>query len=509
MSQQNFNQRSSSHLYRKRDFQGYLVDNPRDKDIFVPFCIRVPAGISTFDIPVPKTYLDREFSFDNLMLIPDLYEDQAAKYKEITEEELDEIVSYLVYFQFSSDPRSTLFYGPKFEATSDIKKTPDLIKHINEHFESTKPNGIVHTACFFDWIDKRYKKNPLQTFSQYIESMAMTFYGEEYDPEKHFNALPPSARSVPGANNYLFPTILEGENLTNIRYGINLAPNCFANFSTEKNMDCIGFTLEQIGIRNKNKQYELSNYNISGYNFIACQGEVIENLKSTAITFKMYLQTRKTNYVSHPIRVRLQRKDTYVTDNYRIALEQTFVKFETTSNIKFGINYNPNKRIFTFVFPDNENMLNPKIVIPSDLAEKLGFQMIHNITRQNNVGEVIDLPFDPKETEDRARALAHDTGLIIVSDNFTGTNTTTGIDSNYMAALYPTESGTMVVHVNELCHEPPTMNLSKYNMTSQLIPVRFLLSKFLDNNDLVDLKWKQGFKMQGTLRGLDPSKFNG
>ncbi len=69
------------------------------KDIFVPFKCEVPLGSSTFEIQVPKTYLNRIFSFDNIMLISNLYAKQGQSFNEETEEELREILSYEIYIQ--------------------------------------------------------------------------------------------------------------------------------------------------------------------------------------------------------------------------------------------------------------------------------------------------------------------------------------------------------------------------------------------------------------------------
>jgi hypothetical protein len=43
---------------RKRDNQGNFIDSLEKKDIFVPFKCEVCAGTSTFEIEVPKTYLN-------------------------------------------------------------------------------------------------------------------------------------------------------------------------------------------------------------------------------------------------------------------------------------------------------------------------------------------------------------------------------------------------------------------------------------------------------------------
>ena len=63
--------------------------------------------------------------------------------------------------------------------------------------------------------------------------MAPVYYGEAYDTNKHFNALPPSARKVFFVNNYLIPTEMTEEVLKNFRLRMNIAPNSVGNFSTD------------------------------------------------------------------------------------------------------------------------------------------------------------------------------------------------------------------------------------------------------------------------------------
>jgi hypothetical protein len=72
---------------RKRDNQGNFIDSLEKKDIFVPFKCKVCAGNSTFKIQLPKTYLNQIFSFDNVMLISNLYAEQAQSFNEETKEE--------------------------------------------------------------------------------------------------------------------------------------------------------------------------------------------------------------------------------------------------------------------------------------------------------------------------------------------------------------------------------------------------------------------------------------
>ena len=244
----NVNQYNTSYSpLRKRDNQGNFADS-NTRDIFVPFKCEVPAGTSTFDIMVPITFLNRIYSFDNVMLILNMYAMQAQLFNEETEEELQEFLSYTIYFQvtFLSEKKN-LFYAPVYEMPTEVKLTVDLIQQINKYFELNKPAGIVSTPIFFDWIDLRFEKVTDKTFDEYYQSMARTYYGEDFDVSKHWNALPRSARKVFGVNNYLVPTLLIGDVLENIRLRINISPNTLASFSTNLYLLCVGFDPGQIG----------------------------------------------------------------------------------------------------------------------------------------------------------------------------------------------------------------------------------------------------------------------
>jgi hypothetical protein len=494
---------------RKRDNQGNLIDSLEKKDIFVPFKCEVPPGTSTFEIQVPKTYLNRIFSFDNIMLISNLYAEQAQSFNEETEEELREILSYEIYIQavFITEKKDK-FYGPTYEMPTEIKLTADLIKQINTYYESNKPTGIVTTPVFFDWIDLRFEKVTDKTFDEYYQSMAPTYYGEDFDPAKHFNALPRSARKVFGVNNYLLPTLLVGEVLENVRLRINIAPNSFASFSTDTHLLSMGFDSSQYGNRKyKNDNFKIENKEFAKFWNITGNQKMLPELIVTPNKFKMFMEVFEENFISKDYSLQITKKDSIKNERFETELKNAFLGFEKTGNISYGVTYNETAKRFQFMFPRNDRMVNMKVVLPRDLAERLGFELNIEITPKNSIGEPL-VVVDPKETEDRARALSNETGLIIVSDYNTGTNTTVGIGKQYMAALYPTETGNMVMHVNEICNQQPFMTLPIVNMTNEYIPVTFLLSRFLNNNKLVNLVWKEGFTMQGTMRGVHPFNMN-
>jgi hypothetical protein len=201
---------------RKRDNQGNFIDSLEKKEIFVPFRCKVRAGNSTFEIQVPKTYLNRIFSFDNVKLISNLYAEQAQSFNEETEEDLSEILSYHIYIQavFIRDKKEK-FYGPTYEMPAGVTSTVDLVKQINTYFELNKPARIYITPLFFDWTDLRFTEITDESEDEYYKRMAPVYYSEAYDANKHYNALPHSARNIRMANNYLIPTLMTEEVLKN------------------------------------------------------------------------------------------------------------------------------------------------------------------------------------------------------------------------------------------------------------------------------------------------------
>ena len=490
---------------RKRDNQGNFIDSLEKKDIFVPFKCEVRAGNSTFEIQVPKTYLNRIFSFDNVMLISNLYAEQAQSFNEETEEELSEILSFNIYIQavFMRDKKDK-FYGPTYEMPAGVTSTVDLVKQINTYFELNKPAGIYITPVFFDWIDLRYKEITDESEDEYYQRMAPVYYGEAYDANKHYNALPHSARNIRMANNYLIPTQMTDDLLLNFRLRMNIAPNSVANFSTDMHLMSMGFDEAQYGTRVKNNDsYRMKNQRFENYKTIEAKDEYMIDLIPTNNKLKVSADILEQSFVSENYVLQITKKDFVKNEVIEIKLKDILSDFEKTSNISFGVSYLAPVKKFKFFFPKNNKIGNMTIVLSTDFAERLGFEFNTEITPANALGEALVIT-DPKETENRARALSHETGLIIVSNCNESGMETVGIQEKFMAALYPTETGNMVMHVNEICNQSPTVTLPTFNYTEDQIPLTFLLSRLTDRNQTVKLVWKDGITMQGTLRGLYP-----
>ena len=495
--------------WRKRNRDGFLENSPFFKDVFVVFKIAIPAGHSKFEVPIPKNYRDREFSFDDLFLIPVLYSDQAQEYDMETEEERNEVLLMGMSLRINFDDRND-FYPDVYIGKRGMTTTVELAKEVNNFFEIKKPAAILHLGAFFDWYDLRFDPEGDETFDQFIQKMALVYYGEPYDSSKHYNALPPSARSIYDVNNYLFPTVITRQMLENVRYRINIAPNTNMIFSTDGHLLDMGFSAAQIGKRIGRNQFYFFNSHKTAYLVIPAQDEMSIDLNTDPVTFKVRLGINNSIFISEPNYVSISRKDAEKNPNYEKSIKKTMEEFAMECNLKFGISYDDRSKKFTFVFPNNSqnSMRDATVILSTELSERLGFEQVTEITELNKTGNRVEDAPDPKDTEDKARALGYDTSVVIVSDaNESFTTASSGVAETYMASLYPTKTGTMQMKINPFCKEQPSMMVDgMFADAPATIPAVFSLSTFLDHNRMIKFNWKVGAFVNGTLRGIHPSK---
>jgi hypothetical protein len=267
------------------------------------------------------------------MLISNLYAEKAQSFNKETEEELREVLSYEIYIQavFITDKKDK-FYGPTYEMPAGVTMTVDLVKHVNTYFESNKPTGIVTTPVFFDWVDLRFDSVTDKTFDEYYQSMAQVYYGKSFDPAKHFNALPHSARKVLGVNNYLLPTLLVGEVLENVRLRINIAPNLYASFSTDTHLLIMGFDSSQYGNRKyKNDSFKIENKGFAKFLDIIGNQKMLPELIVTPNKFTIFMEVFEENFISKDYSLQITKKDSIKNERFETELKKAFLGFDMVS----------------------------------------------------------------------------------------------------------------------------------------------------------------------------------
>jgi len=413
---------------RKRTCEGEL------KEVYVSFKTRIPAGSCKFVVKVPKLNTDRHFFFSSLFLTPDFYSLEAEKENLDDPDVLNTPISYKLQlktvFTLSNALHPAEFWFPK-----SYTKHSELVEKTNNFFEVKKPSVCPHLGCFYDWTDLRYQEEEGETWDEFVRKMALVYYNVPFDESKHFNALPPSARSIPGANNYLFPTELNRENLDHLRIRLFLAPNINATISTVGQMKSLGFTKEQLAKKQYNRVV-MESYNTPGYSIIEAEGPMLEIFNNK--------------------------------NQFKLAA-----------------------------------IANCTLIVAKDLAERLGFGLITDITETNKKGERVDDNIDVSKSEARARALGYDTGVLIVTNEGTSSNLMSGFSDQFMCCLYPTSTGTFEIPMLESCFSPPTMSMpQQFQSASGFVPITFKVSRFLDTDEPVNLDWKNGAFISGLLRGV-------
>jgi hypothetical protein len=468
-------------------------------EVFVHFKRRLGAQQSHFTVNVPAIFSDRQFFFSSLVVLPDFYSLEAL-YEGLDDPTVfNTEIPYEIQFKVNYLD-SPAFYADEYTIPAGISTPPQLVQSINAFFEAHKPTMASRLGSFLDWIDVRF--NPTrETWQQWMEREALAYYGQALDPALHFNALPVSARSIKGVNNYLYPTHLNEVDKSNIRFRMAWAPNSMLLFSTHNQLQALGFSVGQIGERKMRSKYKWPNESNANYLFVTAEDECSNDVQKTPV-FRMSLAVLNKNYLSESVVVLMKKGDSIKNINFINLLKPALENFSYEANVKLGLAYNEQDHRFTFTFPEDRAIALATLIVPSELGLRLGFNLVTEINIHNKKGEPVPDTVDVKQTEAKARALGYDTGVIIVSDNNRPANTAAGISEQFMCSLYPTPTGTFEISLLENCFAPPTTPLPNfYDMQNNTIPATFNLSRYLDDGSLTKLDWKNTAFVSGLLRG--------
>jgi hypothetical protein len=129
--------------------------------------------------------------------------------------------------------------------------------------------------------------------------MAPVYYGKAYNANKHYNALPHSARNIQKANNDPIPTEMTEEILKNFRLRMNIAPNYVGNFSTDLYLLSLGFDSSQYGkSKYTTDSFKMENRNLQPFRTVEANGEILPELIVTPNKFRMSLDIFEVNLIS-------------------------------------------------------------------------------------------------------------------------------------------------------------------------------------------------------------------
>lgn len=437
----------------------------------------IEEGESSFTIEVPKSYgsivmpnlevRHRQFYFSDLYFIPGFYKQKAAQLGLEQEENTAGLIDFQFRMSYTVSPdlykNAAGTEDVKFEHGNTERAVDVLIKQVNAHFESTKPENIVSSVFFLDWIDLQWTEDgedesSMMDPSIVIPTLTSMYYGaDEYNEELFFNALEPSTRKLPDVNNFKFPSnAAQSPDLwANIRIRLNIAPNTKILVSTHTLLEQLGFTIEQLALPKDRRRYVFENPTTDAYITMVAQNPIKTGGRITGTTTTIFPAIVKKTFQSDWHRLTPILKD-YDKNNYILNIvKDAFDAVSRKSNISVGIEFQPMQRQFRVEFPRN-NRLSAVVNCDRDFSIRLGYEGRFSI--DNTVLPVAVNDRSSKvDAEGQSRAIVYDTVMAMITMENSSSAITAGMDETLMACLYPSGSGTM-----SMTSRPPATNFFEY-----------------------------------------------
>ena len=502
----------------------------------------VEEGCSSFTVEVPKSYDSvvlpnseirrRQFYFSDLYLIPGFYKQRAAQLGLEIEEEEEKLIDLecRMTFTVSSDlykDKDDRMRDVKFQHTSAESLVDELVKTINAHFQATMPEGLVHPALIIDWIDTNWvdEENESEILDPdvVVPTMTAMYYGnQDYSDDLYYNALEPAMRSVPGVNNFKFPTqaFESPEIWSGVRLRIHIAPNTKILVSTHTLLEQLGFSVEQLGLPKDKKRYVFENPVVDSYTTLVAEDPIKNEGKiagtSTTIFPVPVKKTFQTDWVKLVPKMREFDNNEYILE----LVKEAFATLSENANIHVDIELMQGKRQFRIVFPSNDR-LGVVVHVDRDFSARLGFE-----GRLNIDSRVLSVAIAEKNTridaEGQSRALVYDTVMIMVTMESSSSAITAGLNETLLACLYPSGSGTM-----QMTNRPPAQNYFSFDLSSmkqkqgdyyttlyprsvylptvysgdKTVPVKFNVWAIGKGSVKAPINWKVPFSIGGVLEG--------
>ena len=459
------------------------------KQVRSVFRVRLEPGETKFKVKLPyqsKSLVNAKYSFDSINIIPDFYARKAVLYHfdPKSDETLPIQYETKLVFSYGDD----VYMRHEYTQPENNMTMANLIKSINDHFELYKPASFTDARFFIDWAHRQENQTDVSP-EEFYKTSAPLFYEEEYDENKHWNALPISARRIFGVNNFLFPTTDDAEVLADIRLRIWAGPNTSIAFSSDNILQALGFKPEEMGKRGDKNRFHFQNAGKSGHGRKRPGNAPASIVRIGGGKSKIYVSTAANEIVTDPFALTTTRQRERSNVLLAEDLHKNLKKWADHYSMSFGLEYKENEKIFKFQFPVAENV-KVKVKIPQELSQRLGYGQ-RDFIEKENVPEpaVVD---DNTELEQKARTLVFDTGLTTITLDHRGNHYSYGVQDELMAVLYPRDPGILESRSSLYSSEIPSIHGDE---------LTFSIWRFSEDNKTIPLSWKCGAYVEGLLVG--------
>lgn len=464
-------------------------------DVNIPFRVLIPNGEATFTVRVCHDYLQhRQFYFSQMIMYPDYFSLQAEKLNLEAKQEKDTVIrSGLSLRATIANPK--VVYGDDLKLAGTNKPMIELIRQFNSHFEAQKPSFCPVTPVFLDWTDlltPAMKEDPNNT----VPYMTDALYDEDYDEIKHAGFLPASARFHPEINHHLPPIgSMPADYDTRMRLRLWMAPKVRLAFSNLDLLTQMGFTAKHT--TSKRKQEILEN-NTERYLVITADRAPLVNVPSVA--FKVSVSV--TEAVRRSKKLDFEMTKSNWLDHHMLAqeLSNNLKALSLELNITFSMAYNDTEKKFWFAYPNSQD-LDVAVECEPQLAHRMGYGMETEINKHMKplaMGDKTNM----EDALKLALALVYDTGLVVCTLDQASSNNASGSLDQYMAALFPRQSGVLAkAEAFFQSSEVPMALPQVMSGAGGKVPVQFRLLRSYNDQTMSDFAWSCDAYIEGVLCG--------
>ena len=330
-------------------------------------------------------------------------------------------------------------------------------------------------------------------FAYYIQNVADAYYEEEYSEQEHFNALPASARHLPGVNNYKIPK--DVSNVDSLRLRLHIAPMTAVHFSNNLLLDDLGFSGKIYGPR-VGRRYTIRNTRADGYAIIEAE-RMPKDVVLPVTPTVFFCVPVKELYYSPFVSVSITHETLKSNQKLLPILQGALERLNNWTNLSLSVAYSPNDKKFRFGFPTNR--VSVKLRCDSKLANRLGYGLVHAISHGSlpNVAASKEIVID---ADGISRALVWDTIMSAVSLENSSSLNTFGFGGPLMATLWPQDPGVMTMkkssREDEIAVRAPTVQSGQHS-----VPLKFDVWTFGKNSLVFPLNWPVHSFVAGVLEG--------
>ena len=328
--------------------------------------------------------------------------------------------------------------------------------------------------------------------------MLDTYYNNSTGiPLDYFDFLERSVRTLKGVNNYHFPTVAIEDEVTlgDLRIRINIGPLTTMLFSTDSLLNQLSFSIEQFGGRRTYNKIWIENHSSDSFLTVVAESPPMAGIvQGTSTT--MILRALQNRSESNARVIKTDLATFMHNDELFPVLKKAFEQISSESNITVSLQYVVAEKKFQIVFPQNPNVI-AVVHCDIELSERLGYGPLTRITHHMHSAPIVETSL-VVDAETRSRALAFDTGMILVTLDGAASKQTDGLEEPLLATLLPTESGTFAMRFDRILR---FFQLPTTVMENGQVQVKINLWTLIKGSRKVPLDWKVVFSAGGVLEG--------